>query len=84
MRPRRIGAVFSTAMMTATNAIQETLITPRANREAISAQQHPTHQAPFRAPILSAPVGPARQEPSSEPRGLRHFARHTFLSGVTS
>ena len=33
-------------------------MTPSANRDAISAQQQPTHQAPFFAPIRSAP-GPA-------------------------
>lgn len=66
------------------SAIQEMLITPNAKREAMSAQQQATHQTPVRAPILTAPVRPARQEPRREPRGLLHLARHTLLSGVTS
>src|SRR6476646_2121433 len=71
-------------MMTATNAIHVTLITPSANSDAIRAQQQPTHQAPLRIPILSAPVRPPRHEPRSAPRGLRHLLRHTFFNGVTS
>src|SRR5215510_13665950 len=43
-------------MMPATNAIHETLMTPRANSDAIN-QQHPTHQAPFFAPIRTRRSG---------------------------
>src|SRR4029450_9580781 len=71
-------------MMPATSAIHETLMTPRANSEAINAQQHPTHQAPFLAPIRTAPERPSRQEPRRTPSGLRHLPRQTSLSGVTS
>src|SRR3954452_21290267 len=71
-------------MRPATNAIQETLITPRAKRDAISAQQQPTHQAPFFAPIRTAPSMPSRHDPSSAPSGLRHLPTHTSLSGVSS
>src|SRR5689334_10190589 len=80
----RQGTVFSMAMMAATNAIQETLMTPRANSDAIKAQQHPTHQAPFVAPIRTAPEPPSRHDPSSTPSGLRHLPRQTSFSGVTS
>jgi len=67
-----------------TNAIQTTLMIPSANSDAISAQQHPTHQAPFRTPIDSAPRTPPRQVRISAPSGLRHLFRHTSLSGVSS
>ena len=30
-------------------------MTPRANSDAMNAQQHPTHQAPFFTPIRTAP-----------------------------
>ena len=59
-------------------------MTPSANSDAISAQQQPTHQAPFFAPICSAPAGPSRHEPSRKPSGLRHLPRQTSLSGVSS
>ena len=45
-------------MSPATTAIQTRLITPSANSDAISAQQQPTHQAPCRTPIRSAPEAP--------------------------
>jgi hypothetical protein len=48
------------------------------------AQQQPTHQAPWAAPIRRAPVGPFRQEVSRNPSGLRHLERQTFLNGVSS
>src|SRR3954465_3533801 len=54
----RHGSVFSIAMSPATAAIHDTLMTPSAKSEAMSAQQHPTHHAPFCAPIRSAPAGP--------------------------
>src|SRR3954453_17476958 len=57
---------------------------PSAKNEAISAQQQPTHQAPFLMPMRSAPNQPSRQEPSSRPSGLRHLPKQTFLSGVSS
>src|ERR1019366_8866205 len=41
---RRHGMVFSSAISAATSAIQERLMTPRANSAAISAQQQPKHQ----------------------------------------
>src|SRR6185503_14819511 len=44
MATRRHGRSFSTAMSAATKAVHAMLITPRANSDAISAQQHPTHQ----------------------------------------
>jgi hypothetical protein len=50
----------------------------------MSAQQQPTHHAPLRVPIAKAPRRPSRQAPSRKPSGLRHFVRHTSLSGVTS
>ena len=81
---RRHGKVFSTAISPATTAIQDTLMTPSANSEAISAQQQPTHHAPFLAPIRTAPASPSRHDPSSTPRGLRHLPRHTSFSGVSS
>ena len=56
---RRHGTSFSSAIRPATTAIHTRLITPSAKSEAISAQQHPTHQAPWRVPIRSAP--PARR-----------------------
>src|SRR3954447_11519701 len=70
-------------MMPATNAIHAMLITPSANSDAISAQQQPTHQAPFLAPIRTAPDGPSRHDVSSRPSGLRHLPTHTSLSGVS-
>src|SRR5437763_8648173 len=60
------------------------LMTPSAKSDAISAQQQPTHQAPFFRPMRSAPAQPSRQEPSNRPSGLRHLPRQTFLSGVSS
>src|SRR5947207_7386564 len=74
------GTSFSTAISPATTAIHAMLITPRANSDAISAQQQPTHQAPCLTPIPTAPVGPSRQAPSRNPSGLRHFPRQTSLS----
>ena len=71
-------------MIPATNAIHVTLITPRANSEAISAQQQPTHQAPFRTPIRTAPSRPSRHEPRRAPSGLRQWPRHTSFNGVSS
>src|SRR3954466_11522910 len=71
-------------MRAATNAIHATLITPSANSDAMSAQQHPTHQAPFFVPIRSAPTDPSRHEPSSAPSGLRHLPRQMSFSGVSS
>src|SRR5215510_15695786 len=76
--------VFSNAMSPATTAIHVTLMTPNAKSDAMRAQQQPTHQAPFLAPIWSAPDGPSRQEPSSEPSGLRHLPRQTSFNGVSS
>src|SRR4051812_4003215 len=58
------------------------LITPRANSDAISAQQQPTHHRPFLIPMRTDPVGPSRHEPSSAPSGLRHLPRHSFFKGV--
>src|SRR5580704_2377522 len=81
---RRQGMVFSAAIRAATTAIHTRLITPRANSAAMSAQQHPTHQAACWDPILTAPAEPSRQLPSRKPRGLRHFARQAFFSGVNS
>src|SRR6059058_4665990 len=71
-------------MMPATNAIQGMLITPSANSDAISAQQQPTHHAPFFVPIRTAPDSPSRHDPSRAPSGLRHLPRQTSLSGVSS
>jgi hypothetical protein len=81
---RRHGRVFSIAINPATTAIQVTLITPSAKSDAISAQQQPTHHAPLPSPMRNAPDHPARQEPRSVPRGLRHFPRQTSLRGVSS
>src|SRR5215207_5765324 len=78
------GTVFSSAIRAATNAIQARLITPSANSDAIRAQQQPTHQAPCRAPMLSAPHVPPRQELSRKPSGLRHLPRQTSFIGVSS
>ena len=78
------GSNFSNAIRPATTAIQMRLITPSANSEAIRAQQHPMHQPPWLIPIRSPPTRPLRQEPSRKPRGLLHFPRQTFLSGVNS
>src|SRR5947207_15850012 len=61
-----------------------TLMIPSANNDAIKAQQQPTHQAPLRRPITTAPDGPARHDPRSAPSGLRHLPRQTSLSGVSS
>ena len=47
-------------------------MTPSAKSEAMSAQQQPTHHAPWRMPIRTEPARPSRQEPSRNPRGLRH------------
>ena len=71
-------------MIAATNAIHTRLIKPSANREAMSAQQQPTHHAPCRAPICSPPARPSRHEPIRNPSGLRHFARQMSFSGVSS
>ena len=76
---RRHGRVFSTAISPATKAIHTMLMTPSANRDAISAQQHPTHQAPFFAPIRSAPDRPSRQEPSSSAERAAAFAEADVL-----
>ena len=81
---RRHGTVFSIAMRPATTAIHVTLMIPSAKSEAMRAQQQPTHQAPFPAPIRSAPDGPSRHEPSSVPSGLRHLPRQTSFNGVSS
>src|SRR5213593_1210360 len=81
---RRQGSVFSIAISPATTAIQMTLMIPSAKNDAISAQQQPTHQAPFFMPMRSAPDQPSRQEPSKRPSGLRHLPRQTSLSGVSS
>src|ERR1700730_4004015 len=78
---RRQGIAFSAAIRAATTAIHTRLITPRANSAAIRAQQHPTHQAAWREPILTAPADPSRQLPSRKLSGLRHFPRQTFFSG---
>src|ERR1700755_271019 len=71
-------------MSPATTAVHARLMTPSANSDAISAQQQPTHQAPFFAPIRPAPDAPSRQPPSRNPSGLRHLPRQTSLSGVSS
>ena len=71
-------------MRPATIAIQIGLMTPRANSDAIRAQQQPTHQAPFLIPMRSAPDHPSRHDPRSRPSGLRHLLRQTFFSGVSS
>src|SRR5258705_3248451 len=60
------------------------LMTPSANSDAISAQQHPTHHAPCLAPICSAPGRPSRQDPRRKPSGLRQCRRHMVFSGVSS
>src|SRR3954451_15315379 len=72
------------AMSAATTAIHDTLMTPSAKNDAINAQQQPTHQAPFFAPIRSAPSRPSRHELSNKPSGLRHLPRQASLSGVSS
>src|SRR5260370_20697682 len=65
MRPThllaRLGMVFSTKTNTLSTAIQKRFITPATNSRAINTQQHATQQAPFRNPILSAPLVPSRQ-----------------------
>ena len=71
-------------MSPATTAIHTTLMIPNAKSDAMSAQQQPTHQAPFLAPIRSAPDQPSRHEPSRKPSGLRHFPRQTSFNGVSS
>jgi hypothetical protein len=67
------------AISPATNAIQTVLITPSANSAAMRAQQHPTHQAPWFAPMRSAPDKPGRQEASKNPSGLRQCLRQTVM-----
>ena len=59
------------------------LITPSANSDAISAQQQPAHQAPLESPSRNPPTAPGRHDPSRNPSGERHFARHASLSGVS-
>src|SRR3954452_11118184 len=78
------GSVFSIAIRPAITAIQTMLMIPSAKNDAINAQQQPTHQAPFVAPIRNAPERPARQEPSNIPSGLRHLPRQASLRGVSS
>ena len=51
LAPRGQGLVFSMATSAAINTIQVTLITPSANRAAISAHEQPIHQPPLRTPI---------------------------------
>ena len=53
--------IFSAAIRPATTAIQVMLMTPSAKSDAIRAQQHPTHQAPFLMPIRTAPDRPPLQ-----------------------
>src|SRR5436305_1607039 len=71
-------------MSPAITAIHTTLMIPNANSAAMSAQQQPTHHAPFFAPIRTAPDGPSRHDPNRKPSGLRHLPRHTSFSGVSS
>src|SRR4051794_22563290 len=78
----RDGNSFSTAISAAINAIQPMLITPSANRAAINAQQQPTHQAPWIAPIRKAPQTPGRQFSTTNITGPRQRVRHAFFSGV--
>src|SRR5215472_11179110 len=78
---RRHGTTFSTVIRAATTAIQKMLITPSANRAAISAQQQPRHHAACLEPIENAPPTPSRQVPRRKPNGLRHLLRQTFFSG---
>ena len=63
-RGGRPGSSFSPAMNAAISAIQPRLMTPTANSAAISAQQHPRHQAPCLRPRSRAPltVAPALGE----------------------
>ena len=70
---------FSSAISPATTAIHARLITPSANSEAISAQQQPTHQAPWRAPISAPPRRPSRHEPSEEPERAAALAEADVL-----
>ena len=65
------GKSFSAAISAAMKAIQPMLMIPSANSAAISAQQQPTHQAPWRSPTLSAPTRPGRQCSIRKPKGLR-------------
>ena len=67
------------AMSPATNAIQVMLMTPSANSDAMRAQQQPTHQAPFFAPIRRPPSNPSRQEPSRKPSGTAALAQADVL-----
>ena len=73
----------SIAIKAATRTVQARLMTPRANRAAISAQQQPRHHAACRRPS-PGPRGPSRQAPSRNPSGLRHLTRQAPLSGVNS
>src|SRR5581483_9738442 len=58
---RRHGSVFSTAISPAMTTIHKTLMMPRANRDAMRAQQQPRHHAPFFSPIRTPPSHPSRQ-----------------------
>ena len=77
------GTSFSIAIRAAMNAIQPTLITPSANRAAISAQQHPTHQPPCSMPIRRPPSRPGFHACITNMSGFRHLVRHASLSGVS-
>ena len=66
-------------MSPATNAIQVMLMTPSANSDAMSAQQQPTHQAPFFAPIRSAPERPVAPGAEQEPERAAALAEADVL-----
>ena len=55
---RRQGSVFSIAIRAGDERRPRDAHHPEREQRAISAQQHPTHQAPCLAPICSAPDGP--------------------------
>jgi len=77
------GSSFSAAISAAISSIHPTLITPSANRPAISAQQQPTHQAPCSTPMRSAPVGPSRHACVMNCSGPRQRRRHASFAGVS-
>ena len=57
------------------------LMIPRANSEAMSAQQQPTHHAPCTTPIRSAPSVPSRQLCSTKSNGADEFLGASSVPG---
>src|SRR4029077_7083826 len=77
------GRSFSIAISTAAPIIHGMLMIPRANSEAMIAQQHPTHHAPCTTPMRSAPAVPSRQLCSTKSSGARQRRRQASFAGVS-